>query len=497
MKIKSKAFAQITVDDDYIIRDNKPDVVRVIYTHGDIITEDSKLSNGNLWISGKLRFHSLYLSDDESKRLDSVTGEIPFQEKLVMEELEDGDKIRSEVTIEDLSVGILNSRKLMVRAVLNMSAQCLESEDCLCGYEPPLSSNYEKKTMSLPKLQMLAEEHDVIRMQKEFMLPSSKANIGEILFYELNFLGEEISLREDKAEVSVDTALMVLYRGENGEYECYESTLPLSGSIELSSVNGDELFWAKTNPVDILIESRSDYDGESRMLGLEISLGVDIQVFREENCEVLLDLYSLEKELEVETEDCEITQLLMKNLSKVRVLEQVQLPANQERILQICGNSGNITIDRVEKRPNGVFVEGVFTVHVLYNTMDDTNIFGHNVSQSAFEQFIEIEGLQENDEVWLDTGLEQLQVNLLDSTEYEVKGSIQIAVMAIRHKEIEQVVAVEEHPLDLDSLQKQPGMIGLTRRPGEDLWDIAKRYHATCDSIIEVGDKVLVMKRVQ
>ena len=88
---KASAFTQVTLDDDYIVRDNKPDVVRVIYTHGNIQLEDVKTGNGNVWITGKLYFHVLYQSDDENRRLDSINGEVPFQEKVMMEELEDGD----------------------------------------------------------------------------------------------------------------------------------------------------------------------------------------------------------------------------------------------------------------------------------------------------------------------------------------------------------------------------------------------------------------------
>ena len=101
MKIKARAFAQITLDDDYIVRDNKPDVIRVIYTHGDILLEDTKVGNKSVWITGKLRFHTLYQSDDENRRLESVSGEIPFQEKLLMDELEDKDEVSVDVQIED------------------------------------------------------------------------------------------------------------------------------------------------------------------------------------------------------------------------------------------------------------------------------------------------------------------------------------------------------------------------------------------------------------
>ena len=106
----AKSFSQITLDDDFIVRDNKPDVVRVIYSRGDIMVEDTKVGNQVVWISGKLRFSTLYQSDDENHRLESINGEVPFQEKVIMDEVEEGDEVFVDMTIEDLSVGIINSR---------------------------------------------------------------------------------------------------------------------------------------------------------------------------------------------------------------------------------------------------------------------------------------------------------------------------------------------------------------------------------------------------
>jgi hypothetical protein len=58
-------------------------------------------------------------------------------------------------------------------------------------------------------------------------------------------------------------------------------------------------------------------------------------------------------------------------------------------------------------------------------------------------------------------------------------------------------VQIEEEPLDMDVLNKQPGMIGYARKEEEELWDIAKKYHANPTDIIEIGDKVLVVKQVK
>ena len=65
---------------------------------------------------------------------------------------------------------------------------------------------------------------------------------------------------------------------------------------------------------------------------------------------------------------------------------------------------------------------------------------------------------------------------------------------------------VVEEPLDLDALQKQPGMIGYVVKKGDELWDIAKRYHTTRQDLIDTnqlsgeelspGQKLLIMKHI-
>ena len=225
---KAKSFSQITLDDDYIVRDNKPDVVRVIYSRGDIWVEDVKAGNQGLWITGKLRFSTLYQSDDENHRLESVNGEVPFQEKVMMDEVEEGDDVVVDMTIEDLSVGIINSRKLVVRAVVNVTAKNLEEEDeeIVCGI---MDEGYEQKTSDFPMLCLVENTKEQLRMQREMILPNSRTNIGQITFYQVDFRNEEIILQDDTVQVKLDGQIWVLYRSEStGESECYETSVPLT-----------------------------------------------------------------------------------------------------------------------------------------------------------------------------------------------------------------------------------------------------------------------------
>ena len=493
---KEKEFMQLTLDDDYIVKDNKPDVLRIIYSNGNVALEDIKIGNQVVWLTGKLYFSTLYQSDDENHRLESIRGEIPFQEKIVMDTREDCEELTADIQIEDLSIGIINSRKLTIRAVLNAEVKCMEEEtEEFCCMTP--LEGYEQKTEELTMLCLVENRKDRLQMQKEILLPNSRTNVGEIIFYQVDFYNEEIQLLEGRVTIQTNARVWVLYRSEStGGYECFETIVPLSGEVDVYGVRGDEIFWAKIAAEDIVIEPRSDYDGENRMLGLELNLSVELQIYREESCEILKDAYCLDRELDLEQEENFYYQLLVKNISKVRLMEQQQIEPNQERILQICGSSANIMMDSVEKRENGVQVEGILNLHILYTTTDDNMPFAHSDGQIPFEQFIEIPEFSEHAKLWMNYKMEQLQVNLLDSTEYEIKAVIEIGILALEEHTVSNIVEIKEAPLDMEVVQRQPGMIGYVKKEGEDLWDIAKKYHATAENILEFGNRVLVVKQV-
>jgi hypothetical protein len=210
-----------------------------------------------------------------------------------------------------------------------------------------------------------------------------------------------------------------------------------------------------------------------------------------------MDAYALDKELILEKEPLENNVLLMKNLSKLRILEQEKIEPKQERILQICGSGGRLVLDRMQKQEKGVLVEGIMFVSVLYNTNEDATPFASHNSQHPFEQFVEITDFDQDAIIRPEATIEQLQVNLLDNSEYEVKATIQISILATSPRYFMNIVRVIEEPLDMEMLQKQPGIIGVLRGEGEEIWDIAKKYHATSENIIEIGDKVLVVKQIQ
>mgnify|MGYP002711275504 CR=1 FL=1 len=65
-------MSQVGFDRDYVIKDNKPDVSKVVCQNGQVKVDEIKASGENIWLSGSIEFEVLYTaSDRELSRIDN------------------------------------------------------------------------------------------------------------------------------------------------------------------------------------------------------------------------------------------------------------------------------------------------------------------------------------------------------------------------------------------------------------------------------------------
>ena len=120
---KASAMSQITLDDDYNLPDYRPDIVKVLKEKGEIRFDEIQVKEGRIYVKGNLIFHVLYRSDMEEHKLDCLRGQIPFEETISMDGVNELDPVDVTAELEDINIGIINSRKLSVRALVMLKAE--------------------------------------------------------------------------------------------------------------------------------------------------------------------------------------------------------------------------------------------------------------------------------------------------------------------------------------------------------------------------------------
>ena len=523
----ASAQSQITLDDDYNVPDYRPDIVKVLKEKGELHFDEVKAAAGAAWLKGRLVFRVLYRSDQENGKISCLKGEIPFQEKLNMDGVQEYDVIQASGEIEDLTIGVIHSRKISVRAVILLKTEePREKEDELCvGIEA--DDGCEKRYRNTNILQLLCMKRDQCRQKSEITLPSSKPNVQEILWKSLEIRNLDTKMGQDGVKLSGEVLISVLYQEEEetDRVQWYETVIPLDCGVECDAgTEADIIYKVKAEPTSMELEVKPDYDGEERVLVLELVMNLDIRIWKEQEISMLEDIYSLKKEIIPVRTGVTLQHISVKNDSQCRLTEQMELAESQEKILQICSCEGTVHLENTELTGQGVRAEGILVTELLYITTDDQMPIGSAREIYPFEQFIEIpqqmvrternkpegsETLEQKNKLQteLDCRISQLSAVMLDQDHVEIKAVIGLNLLAFEQEQIDNITDTCEEPLDMEQLQKRPGLVGYIAKDGDSLWSIAKENHTTVEDILRDnhrtdenlrrGDKILIVKKVE
>lgn len=175
-RIKCQSAAQVTLEEDINVPDNKPDVGGIILHKAVIQIEEVKPTEDHVSVRGRLLFSVLYQTKDEGQMLVNIDGKIPFEEQLYMEGVQGTDAVTVKACLEDLTVGEINSRKLSVQALFTLKS-CVEE---LYDEEAPVDLFSEEEVCPLEfrksnvnAAQIAIQKNDILRLKEEISMPQN------------------------------------------------------------------------------------------------------------------------------------------------------------------------------------------------------------------------------------------------------------------------------------------------------------------------------------
>ncbi|WP_101876480.1 DUF3794 and LysM peptidoglycan-binding domain-containing protein [Lachnoclostridium edouardi] len=507
---KNKASTQLTLDDDFIVPDTMDDVDRVLLDAGEIQIESARAQGEKVNVRGKLDFRILYRKADGG--LQTLAGSIPFEESVNVPGLEERDYTETAWELDDLSVGMINSRKLSVKALVTLTVQTETLRDVEAAVDIEGAGSEDGAELELQKQKVEAaaiavRRKDTYRVKELISLSGNKPDMEHILWSEIRLRAESARPLDGKLVMEGELMVFVIYtgEGEDGPVQYLEESVPFSGELELPEALEEMIPQISMKLVHKELEAKPDYDGEMRELELDAVVELNIKLYEEEEVEILSDLYSTNREVTMEIEEACFDKILAKNACKCKIVEKIQLD-NGERILQICHSEGNVKIDETEIKEDALHIEGVLEVQLLYMTSDDNEPIRSRTEMIPFHYMADAKGLTENSIYQLNSSIDQLTAVMMGGDVVEVKAVVNLDLLVLQPVCHQVISSAATQPMDVQKLQKLPGIVGYVVQPGDSLWKIAKKFHTTVDNIMETngltsdkiqpGDKLLLVKEI-
>ena len=235
-----------------------------------------------------------------------------------------------------------------------------------------------------------------------------------------------------------------------------ELNVPVDGRIDLSDVTQEMIPDIRIYMDHLNLDIRSDKDGEARVVGVEAVLAAEMNIYQEETLNLLQDIYSPKVTLIPERKQIRMDNLAPITQPRRPAREKVHYGSEGVRILQICHTKASVKIDQTEVSEEGILVEGVVYLGILYIAADDRKPVNSAKAAVPFSYTVEAENIGPEDSYDIFPSLEQLSATMTDNDEIEVKMIISLDASIFKSTNVQIVTQVREEPLDFEKIEAMP-----------------------------------------
>lgn len=519
---------QIPLEEDINVSDTRPDVGRLVFTHGKVKIDEIKTGMNKIWVKGKLLFQVLYEAEGKDAGMSGMEGELPFMEEIYMDQVESQDRVICESMLEDMRMNMINSRKLSIQAVITLKPrveELVETKICTgiadfqmqtqtSGIPSVEGEQLEYRRKQQEYLETAVCKRDLLRIHEESRVGSVLPAIGTLLWKSVDVTQVDFKPLEEKLGVSGEMTLFLVYTEElSGKVNWYEAVIPFSGNIECQSCREGMIADVSYDMGHEEITVRDDADGEVRIIGIELALELEMKLLCKGDAQVVADIYGVSCEVDTITQKSIMRRLYQDIYVEEKFAHNTKLEEAQPRPLQICHSDARLEIEDCIFGEDEITWKGNVNVRMLYLSGEEGGGF-HTLEDSVpFSLTRQLLGIKNNQikEADLSTQryallpqLTQLHTSLKDGNQIEWRGVIQLHMPLYDVNEENMLQEIQIGELDSQKLEKLPGFAIYFVKKGDTLWQIGKQYYVSVEKIKEInqltsdeikpGDRLLIVK---
>ena len=500
-----------------------------IINQKEIVTTDGVVTRENqITVNGTINYNILYYPKN-SEMVCGEEKEINFEENIKLMGINSEDNANVAMEVLSSSIKPVDGKnyiyKIQLKAYIIVEkiedldiATAIDTDSQEENYENNFAKensgknnveNIMTKKRNIDSLAIMADKTDTFRVSEQIVVPHGKPPIGTIVWSDIRIKNQNIKTMEGSIIINGQLSVFIIYipEMENMPEQWLEQTIDFNGQLEMSEATEDVVSYIELWLNNVNVQPEINQDNEMRNLSVSALLKLNVKLYKETSIKVIEDVYKPGANLVPIMEPKTYQKLLVKNASRTKEVVKMKIDKTKGQLLQICNSQAEIKIENILVRDNSLKAIGKIKTCIIYISSDDRHPICCQCRESNFEHGIDAEGIEVNDEYFLNWKVEQVNANMLNADEVEIKAVI--ALEAIVFKKVEQnfVTEINQEPVDMEALNSAPVLKGYIVQKGDTLWKLAKENYTTIEKIMTVnnlenetikkGDRLLIIKSCQ
>lgn len=464
------------VEDDCIVPDSKPDILNVISNSGIVCIYKKEILDGKIRLDGCVNTYIMYLADTQENQVRSLNANLNFTEVIDMEKAKSSMSLDTNVVLKGLECKVLNGRKIRMKAILEVESKISSNE----------TVEYVKEINNLSDVQFLNCNFNINSLvgsgntkvyAKDTIAIDEIDNLVEVMKTDIRITNRDTKISYNKVLIKADLQVKLIYLTEDNRINMKESTIPIVGFIDLPNISEEHNCDVKYEINNLIVKPNNV---EEHSIYVEAEIEVRCEAYENRELQMIQDLYS-------PTMDLHFTKRKVKVMQKKEIRQQTCNIREQQVIPEI----GSRKIYDVEVMPT-IQEQTILKDRIIYNGKINLNfIYASNNGIDTKEIYVpfnfsmDFEGIQSDNNV--DTVIEITMQNFVVMPDESIEIKIDLNFTAISGED-SNISIIDE--VDKNAENRNLSIYSMTIyfvKPGDTLWNIAKKFGSTVEDIARVN----------
>ncbi|MBR6654908.1 MAG: DUF3794 domain-containing protein [Oscillospiraceae bacterium] len=278
-----------------IVPDTLPDIATVVDADAMAVLRGKDISDGRLTVNGMVFGYILYRSEEGELRRMPV--QLPFSAHWDNSSISQNSRSTVKLTVSSFEGRIINSRKLLLRAEVAVSAEIFHMVTCeyTSGAECE-QLELLKETINFSHICAVGER--TFNISEDLQLPAGKPQIDSVLKYRAKLCCNEVKAVGSRLVVKGNAALCVIYKaGDGGEFCSADFTIPFSQIYDTDCSNEITAAEAVLMLTGIYLDANETTAEPTSSIKIEIGAVAQFCAWSESQINCLCDAYSTQNEV--------------------------------------------------------------------------------------------------------------------------------------------------------------------------------------------------------
>lgn len=467
----------IFVEGDMIVPDSKPDILDTICTSGVVSIYKKEVQDEKVRLDGCINTYIMYMPDGADDMVRGLNTTVDFSESISVPEARDGMSVVSEVSIKSIEAKVINGRKVGVKAALEVRLKIYSNEDVEIVNEIQNRDDIQILKEDL-KVNSLIGQGETKIYAKDNIQIDNIDDLAEILKAQISLTDKDIKVSYNKVLTKAEAEIKIMYLTEDNRINTINYKIPVVGFIDIPNVSEDNICDVNYEIKNIIIKPNAQ---EEHSIYVEMEIEVKCYVYENKQINLIQDLYSPNEKLEFDNK--QISAIIDKQ-NKIDV-KQIRENVNFQDVdgLKLIDVDVSASILNETKINSKILYEAELNMKFLFENSKSQII----VKEAKIPFEYTLENLQNGESLNTDNviDIKNQDFILQDGGNVDCNIDLQIATNMYRTANINTIDNIQENG---DREEQDYSIVIYVVKKGDTLWNIAKQFGSTVESITKVND---------